>query len=116
MLQPETHRVGLCVHAEFVHEAFVGERVLNSQRCSEWSSEERRTHRMRQRPFTPDGSVATTAATDAPCEVRWNCVALIPQLACRWLGGTRPRQFGCISQQHAGDDIPWLIVAWSVAH
>src|ERR1700733_2780784 len=111
MLQPESHRVGLGVRAEFVHEAFVGERILNSQRRSEWSGEERRTYCMRQCPFTPDGSAASTAATNAPGEVGWNCVALVPKLAGRGLGGGSLRQLGFIPQQHAGDDIPWLIVA-----
>src|SRR5579863_6233938 len=69
---------------------------------------------MRQRPFTADGSVASTAAINAACEVGWNGVAPVPQLACGWLSGAWIKWLRLITQQHAGDNVPWLIVAWSI--
>src|ERR1700676_770009 len=70
---------------------------------------------MSQRPFTTDRSVASTATCNASCEVGWHRVALVAQLAYGWLGGARLKWLGFIPQQQAGDYVPRLIVARSVA-
>src|SRR5580693_3786129 len=70
---------------------------------------------MSQCPFTADGSVATTTASNAPCEVGWHRVAVVAKVASRRLGRARLRQLGFKPQQHAGDNVPRLIVARSVA-
>src|SRR5580704_2601958 len=116
MEQPESHRIGVCVCAELVHEAFVGERILNPQRRAEWPGEKRRTYHMSQGPFTTDGSVAATAASNASCEIGWHRVAAVAKLASRRRGRAGLRQLGFVSQQHAGDNVPRLIVARSIAH
>src|SRR5579864_2531554 len=69
---------------------------------------------MSQCPFTADGSIATTAAGNASCEVGRHRVALIAKFAGRRLGRANLRQLGFIPQQHAGDNVPWLIVARSI--
>src|SRR5580700_11649211 len=71
---------------------------------------------MSQGPFAADGSVATTAAGDTSCEVGRHGVAPVVKLAGRRLSGAGLRQLGFISQQHAGDNVPRLIVARSIAH
>src|ERR1700735_1854966 len=116
MEQPEGHRIGLCVSAELIHEAFVSESILNPQRRPEWPSEKWRTHGMSQGAFATDGSIATTVAGNTPCEIGWHRVALVAKLSGRRPGRAGLRQLRRISQQHTGDDVPRLIVARSIAH
>ena len=71
---------------------------------------------MSQGPFTTDGSIATTAASNASSEVRRHRVALVTKLAGRRLGRARLRQLRFISQQHASDNVPRLVVARTIAH
>src|ERR1700722_3533346 len=115
MPQPVDHRITLCVGAKFVHEALVGECILNSQRRAEWPGEERRTHGMSQGPFTADRSPTDAAATNATCEVGRHRVALVAQFSCRRHGRAWLNRLRFITQQHAGDNISRLIVSWAIA-
>src|SRR5271165_1653561 len=71
---------------------------------------------MSQCPFATDGSVATAFAGNAAREVGRHRVAPVVELAGSRLSRAWLRQLGFISQQHAGDNVPRLIVARPIAH
>src|ERR1017187_1014389 len=70
---------------------------------------------MRQGPFTPDGSAATTVVTNATCEVGWDGVAPVAKPVHGRVCGVGLKRLRFIAQQHAGDDVPGPIVARSIA-
>src|SRR5882757_4341300 len=111
MLQTEGHRVSFRMRAQLIHKAFVGKRILNPQRRAQWSSEERRPHRMREGAFTADRSASATRAANTSREIRRHNIALVTQLAGGWLCWPWLQWFRCVAGQHTADHVARLIVA-----
>src|SRR3984885_13413712 len=108
MLQTERHRVSLRMRAQLIHKAFVGKRILNPQRRAQWSGEERRPHRMRERALTADRSSSPAGAVDTSREVGRPNVALVTQLAGGWSCRPRLQRFRWVAGQHTADHVAWL--------
>src|SRR5437868_750319 len=111
MLQSEGDRVSLGRGAEFVHETFVSEGILDTQGRAQWSGEERGLHRMRQNALAPDSSGTATFPADATRDVGRCGIVAVAKFASWFWRGTWCNGFGRVSQQQASDDVARPIVA-----
>src|SRR5438270_13088237 len=85
MAEPEGHRVGSGMYAEFVHEALVRKCVLNAQRRTQRAGEERRADCAGQNAFAADGSSTRAVSLNACGHVRGDGVAAVAQPSLRRL-------------------------------
>ena len=115
MPKPESHRIRFRLGAELVHETFIGEGVLYSQRRSQRPGEEWRSHGVRKGAFTANRSSASAGTVDAPGEVGWHGVALIPKFACRRFSRTWFQRLRLIAKQHPADDVSRAVIARPVS-
>src|ERR1700730_8270776 len=96
--QTISDRIGLGPGTYLVHEAFVGEGVLNSQWRAKRAGKERRSNGMGQCAFTGHRSFRSAAAVDAACEILGDNVALIAKLSFWRFRWGRLRLFGFVAQ------------------
>src|SRR5580698_9308882 len=98
MQQAISDRIGLGPGANLVHEAFVSECVLDSQRRTKRASKERRPYRMGQRALYDHRSFGSAAPVDAAREVCGNNVALIAKFSLWGFRRSRLKRFGLVAQ------------------
>src|SRR5450432_1174418 len=98
MQQTISDGIGLGSRANLVHEAFVGECVLNSQRRTKRAGKERRPYGMSQRAFRDDRSFGSAAAVDTTREICGHNVALIAKLSFWRFCRARLKWFGFVAQ------------------
>src|ERR1700722_940013 len=115
MAKPEIYGICFRGSAQFIHETFIGEGILYSQRRSEWAGEEQRSHSVGEGAFTTDRSSTVARTFDAAREVGWHRVALVPKFT-RWrFSRAWFQRLWLITEQHAADDVSRAVIARSVS-
>src|SRR6202789_2542865 len=107
MLEPERHRIRLCLRAQFVRETLIGERVLNPQRRPEGPREKWRSHGMSKGPHCGNRSSRTG-------KVGRHSIALVLQLARRRFRRARFQRLRLIAEQHPADEVSWTIIPGAI--
>ena len=115
MLQPVLHRIRFHVRGDFVHEAFLRERILQARGRAQRTGEERRRHGMRQHALASDGAGAVVLAADAARDIRGHRVAAVVEILRIGRARARLHRLRREAKQQARRDIARRVVAGTVA-
>src|ERR1700679_4073578 len=115
VFQAELQWISGSLQAQLVHETFVRERVLDSQRRPQRPGKEWRPYRVGEHALATHQTSALALASDAPRHISRNGIAAVPKLT----GGLRRsaclQRFSLVAQQHPGDHVARPVISRPIA-